>query len=76
MKIAGIPLTELFTDWSLHLASFWVPCIVGLIFVVCAIREIRHGHIRLFLLQLVLALGCFGYIFHEEVMNLFSAVLR
>lgn len=47
--------------------SFWVPCLVGIIFIASAVNDFRKGQIRLGIFCLLLALGCLGYIFHEEV---------
>ena len=48
-------------NWQDHLANFWVPIIVGLIFIGLAVKAIKDRNIFQIVLYAVLAVCCFCY---------------
>lgn len=62
MKFSDVPFKELVVNWGDHLSTFWVPVIIGIIFLGAAIKEITQGHVRLFIFYIILALCCVGYL--------------
>lgn len=74
MRFSEFSLKSIVSDPMAHALSFWVPCAVGIIFIVCAVSDFRKGQVRPGIFCIILALGCVGYVFHEEVMALFGAV--
>ena len=74
MRFSEFSIKSLVSNAADFSLSFWVPCIVGIIFVVCAVNDFRKGQVRIGILSIVLALGRVGYIFHEEVFALFRMV--
>ncbi len=75
MRFSEFSVKSLVSDAADFGLSFWVPCIVCIIFIVCAVSDFRKGQVRLGIFCIVLALGCAGYIFREEVMALFGAAV-
>lgn len=55
-------MDEFLNNWQEHLTSFWVPIVVGLVFLSLAVKAITKDHsIQMFILYVVLTLCCFGY---------------
>ena len=77
MKLLETPIAEYITHWEAHLSTFWVPLIVGLIFLGLPIKELSQRNIRLFILHLFLMLCCAGYIVcGAEILSKLTALVQ
>jgi len=48
-------------NWQDNLPNFWVPIIIGIIFIGLAIKAIKDRNIMYLIIYVVLALCCFCY---------------
>ena len=77
MRFLHYPIREYFVNWSEHLTTFWVPIIVGIIFLGLAIRAIAEKNPMLCLIYLFLTCCCVGYLgFSEEIISKILNVVK
>ena len=70
MRFLEHPIREYIVNWNDHLATFWVPIVVGLIFLGLAIRAIVDKNPMLCVIYLVLTCCCVGYLgFSDEIIS-------
>ena len=56
-------MRDYFVNWDAHLTTFWVPIILGLIFLSLAIQSlVKDRNVRVCILYVFLLLCCVGYI--------------
>jgi len=68
-----MPWKDYIYNWDAHLSTFWVPAIVGLIFLGLAIQSIIKRQPLLVILYLVLTAACASYMgFSEEIRQFVS----
>ena len=60
--------------WDLHLTTYWVPAIVGVIFLVCAVQALSKRKTFLTILYVVLVLACLGVILTGSESSVINAV--
>ncbi len=61
-NIANFWKMDYINRWDLHITDFWVPAIVGIIFLICCVQALSKKKIFLVILYFVLFAACFGVI--------------
>ncbi len=67
MRFLQHPFKEYIVNWDAHMVTFWVPVVVGLIFLGLAIRALIDRNPMLCILYFVLTCCCVGYLGFSDV---------